>query len=159
MIFLRHSHDLVFIISMPRKTAFVLRWGPDSPHKCSVIWRAFTFHGFIMPLRNFSLNNTVKFIIQVAPHIPNFKCLLTRLAVVFCPIHWNQVSSWEWRCSWSSANRRCSNYIWMINNYIAYYSASCIRGFTVLLMYFLHCYSHIKSAQGGVSKNFTRQWT
>ena len=22
--------------------------------------------------------------------------------------------SWEWRCSWSSAGRRCFNYIWMI---------------------------------------------
>ena len=28
-----------------------------------------------------------------------------------CPIHWSQVLSWEWRCSWSSAERRCSNYI------------------------------------------------
>ena len=27
---------------------------------------------------------------------------------------------WEWRCSWSSADRRCSNYIWVINNFIAY---------------------------------------
>ena len=24
------------------------------------------------------------------------------------------------RCSWSSADRRCSNYIWVINNFIAY---------------------------------------
>ena len=31
-----------------------------------------------------------------------------------CPIHWSQVLSREWRCSWSSADRRCSNYIWMI---------------------------------------------
>ena len=30
------------------------------------------------------------------------------------------VLSWEWRCSWSSADRRCSNYIWVINNFIAY---------------------------------------
>ena len=35
-----------------------------------------------------------------------------------CPIHWSQVLSWEWRCSWSSADRRCSNYIWVINNLI-----------------------------------------
>ena len=28
--------------------------------------------------------------------------------------------SWEWRCSWSSADRRCSNYIWVINNLIAF---------------------------------------
>ena len=26
----------------------------------------------------------------------------------------------EWGCSWSSADRRCSNYIWVINNCIAY---------------------------------------
>ena len=25
-------------------------------------------------------------------------------------IHWSQVLSWEWRCSWSNADRRCSNY-------------------------------------------------
>ena len=36
-----------------------------------------------------------------------------------CPIHWSQVSSREWRCSWSSADRPCSNYIWVINNFIA----------------------------------------
>ena len=39
--------------------------------------------------------------------------------------------SWEWRCSWSSADRRCSNYIWMINNFIAYQGASYITDFTV----------------------------
>ena len=26
----------------------------------------------------------------------------------------------EWRCSWSSADRRCSNYIWVINSLIDY---------------------------------------
>ena len=35
------------------------------------------------------------------------------------PTHWSQVLSREWRCSWSSAERRCSNYIWVINNFIA----------------------------------------
>ena len=35
-----------------------------------------------------------------------------------CLIHWSQVLSWEWRYSWSSADRRCSNYIWMINNFL-----------------------------------------
>ena len=30
-----------------------------------------------------------------------------------CPIHWSQVFSREWGCSWSSADRRCSNYIWV----------------------------------------------
>ena len=37
-----------------------------------------------------------------------------------CPFHWSQVLSREWRCSWSSADRRCSNYFWVINNFIAY---------------------------------------
>ena len=32
--------------------------------------------------------------------------------------HWSQVLIWEWRCSWSSADRRCSNYIWVINNFL-----------------------------------------
>ena len=40
--------------------------------------------------------------------------------------------SWEWRCSWSSADRRCSNYIWVINNFIAFEGATYIRGFTVI---------------------------
>ena len=36
-----------------------------------------------------------------------------------CHIYWRQVLSREWRCSWSSADRRCSNYIWVINDLIA----------------------------------------
>ena len=32
-----------------------------------------------------------------------------------CPIHWRQVLSQEWRWSWSSADRLCCNYIWVIN--------------------------------------------
>ena len=35
--------------------------------------------------------------------------------------------SQEWRCKWSSADRWCSNYIWVINNLIAYSSPSYIR--------------------------------
>ena len=44
-----------------------------------------------------------------------------------CPIHWNQVLSREWRCSWSSADRRCSNYIWVINSFITYWGACYLR--------------------------------
>ena len=40
----------------------------------------------------------------------------------------------EWRCSWSCADRRCSNYIWVIDNFIAYKDASYIRGLTVVLI-------------------------
>ena len=47
-------------------------------------------------------------------------------------IYWTQVLSWEWRCSRSSADRWCSNYIWVINNFIAYWGASYIRGLQYL---------------------------
>ena len=47
-----------------------------------------------------------------------------------CPIHWSYVLSREWS-SWSSANRRCSNYIWVISNYIAYQGVTYIRVLTV----------------------------
>ena len=59
-----------------------------------------------------------------------------------CPIHWSQVWSREWRCSWSSADRRCSNYIWVINNFIALSGAPYIRGLTVTCLpskYIAYC--------------------
>ena len=37
----------------------------------------------------------------------------------------------EWRCSWIRADRRCSNYIWVINNFIALSWVSYIRCLTV----------------------------
>ena len=49
-----------------------------------------------------------------------------------CPIHRSQVLSREWRCSWSSADRRCSNYIWVINTFITSQCAAYIRGLTVV---------------------------
>ena len=49
-----------------------------------------------------------------------------------CPIHWSHVLSPEWRCSWSSADRRCSNYIWVINNFIAFWGVAYIIGLMVL---------------------------
>ena len=51
-----------------------------------------------------------------------------------CPIHWSQVLSWEWRCIWSSGDRRCSNYIWVINNFIAYQGVTYTRGFTGIII-------------------------
>ena len=47
--------------------------------------------------------------------------------------YWSQVLSGEWRCSWSSADRRCSNYIWLINNLIVYKGAAYIRDLTVIV--------------------------
>ena len=49
-----------------------------------------------------------------------------------CPIYWSQALSLEWRCSWSNADRRCSNYICVINNLIAS-GATYIRGLRLVL--------------------------
>ena len=56
------------------------------------------------------------------------KCFSTRLSVVL--MKFSQVLSQEWRCSWSSADRRCSKYSWVINNCIAYCGATYIRCLT-----------------------------
>ena len=55
-----------------------------------------------------------------------------------CPIHWGYVLGREWRSSWSSADRRCSNYIWVIKNVIAYLGATNIRDFTVRILEILN---------------------
>ena len=52
-------------------------------------------------------------------------------------IHWSQVLSWEWRCSWSSADRWCSNYIWVIKNLINKTKVCHIKGLAVVeIMWF-----------------------
>ena len=56
-----------------------------------------------------------------------------------CTIYQSQVLSREWRCSWSSADRRCSNYISVINTLIVYFSVPYIRDLTVCLMYCRIC--------------------
>ena len=50
----------------------------------------------------------------------HFKEILVLYCDCLCRIPWSQTLSREWRCSWSSADRRCSNYIWVIGNFIAY---------------------------------------
>ena len=49
------------------------------------------------------------------------------------PIQGSQVLSREQKCSLRSADRRCSNYIWVIDNFIAYLGAAYIRDLTVML--------------------------
>ena len=60
--------------------------------------------------------------------------------ICICPIHWSQVLSREWRCSWSSASRRCSNYIWLIKNFIAHEGGFFIIYLTVYLIIETHSY-------------------
>ena len=75
---------------------------------------------YVYPSMSVQLNSvTVKPLVQVAPN-PKVQMFLVSSCSCFRSIHWSQVLSWEWRCSWSSADTRCSNYIWVINNFIAY---------------------------------------
>ena len=59
---------------------------------------------------------------------------LVSSCICLCPIHWSRVLCQEWRCSWGSTDRRCSNYIWVINNFIAYWGVAYIRGFTIVYL-------------------------
>ena len=57
--------------------------------------------------------------------------ILVSSCMCLCPFYWSRMLSGEWRCSCSSADRRCSNYIWLINNLIAHWGASYIKGLMV----------------------------
>ena len=46
----------------------------------------------------------------------------------------SQMLSREWRCCWSNAVRWSSNYIWVINSFIAHWGASYIKCLTVFIM-------------------------
>ena len=56
---------------------------------------------------------------------------------------WSQVFSRERRCSWSSADRRCYNYIWEISNFIAFSGAAYIRGLAVYRLGLFVSYAHV----------------
>ena len=60
------------------------------------------------------------------------KWFSSRLAVVCAQSTEAKCLSRNWRCSWSSADRRCSNYIWVIDNFIANLGATYITDLTVL---------------------------
>ena len=53
-----------------------------------------------------------------------------------------QALSQEGRCSWSSTDRRCSNYIWVISSFIAYWGVTYIRGLTVVFCEIRACISN-----------------
>ena len=77
--------------------------------------------------------SSVKSLIQGAPN-PKTEMILISSCSRLCPIHWSHVLSREWRYSWSSADRRCSKYIWVINNLIANSGAPYIRDLTVYIL-------------------------
>ena len=60
----------------------------------------------------------------------NYMFLVSSYSCLY-QIHRSQVLSPEWWCIWSSAGRRGSNYMWVINKIITYLGKAYIRGLTV----------------------------
>ena len=80
------------------------------------------------PLQGLHMSNEYRYTCNIGVPTQN---LNVSFCSCLCPIHWSQVLSQDWRCNWSSADRRCSSYVWMMNNVIAYQVAFCIRGLTI----------------------------
>ena len=84
-----------------------------------------------------------------SPNVP-----VSRLVLQWIEL-WSQVLEWrclkhvEWRLSWSSADRRCSNFIWVISNFIANSGVTYIRGlivcYNLLVVHWLS--GHVHSSQ------------
>ena len=64
--------------------------------------------------------------------ITKLKWFTSRIAVDFAKSIEARFEVLKWRCSWSNADRRCSNYIWVINYFIAYPGATYIKGLTII---------------------------
>ena len=63
--------------------------------------------------------------------------ILVSSCTCLCPIHWSQVLSREWRCSWSSTDRRCSNYIWVIDNFVDNKVLLILEAWQRMFLYFI----------------------
>ena len=79
-----------------------------------LILSTFTIHSRLIRLNNYRKVSNIR-----RTKSKTWMVLVPSCSSIYL-IHWSQVSSWEWRYSWSSADRRCSNYIWVINNLIVY---------------------------------------
>ena len=101
---------------------------PPTTVPCSLLFHL--SHSQTSLSNNNFLQDTVKSLIYDAPN-PKTYMIIVLSCSCLCPIHWSQVLSREWRCSWSSADSRCSNYIWVISNFNANQGATYIRGLMI----------------------------
>ena len=100
----------------------VLKWNVErTPSQCLLI-NAYVTHG-----DNYRRTSDIR---RTKSQNLNF---LVSSCSCFCPIHWSRVWSRQWRCSWVSAERLCSIYIWVINNFIAYCNAAYIGDLTYVM--------------------------
>ena len=108
----------IWLMKVPCIT--ISQHSPDEEHierpawHCIMIQHLMVLHIYYLKQFQNSIPYTVKSLRYNMHQITKFKWISIRLAIVFCAVHWSR----EWRWSWSSANRRCSNYIWVINKFI-----------------------------------------
>ena len=81
-----------------------------------LVLRASIRIAFVQYIYNFTYSQTS----NISAPTPQTYMFLAPPCSCLCSIHWSQVLSWEWICSSNSADRRCSNYIWVINKFIVY---------------------------------------
>ena len=69
-----------------------------------------------------------------------------------CPIHWSQVLSWEWRCSWSSADRRYQQFHCLLrcDLYWMFY------GIIITLSWFTNFHNNLSLTGDNRNLNFVR---
>ena len=107
------------------------RWPVNFPHKWPVTRKIFPFDDVIMPLDQnsgipvnsklhkicymYTLYRKISNIRRTKSQNLNDSRLVLQLSLPN-PLKTGR----EWRCRWSSADRRCSNYIWEIDTVIAY---------------------------------------
>ena len=103
---------------------------PQRPCHVCVAWRIMmttqiwntTSRFLVFSLRHGSAvkNNTYRKISNTRrTKSPNLNASRLSSCSYICPIQWSQVLSREWRSCRGSADRRCSNYIWVMDNIIA----------------------------------------
>ena len=85
----------------------VIRYG------CHYLLRVIMYIHWFLATNSRHIMSTVKSLINHPPN-PKTQTLLVSACSCLCAIYWSQVLNREWRCSWNSAERRCSNYIWDI---------------------------------------------
>ena len=117
ILWLRHEHVLL--------SPGMIFWCSDLD--CSCLW---IVDLYTLARASVALMELSSFVVKkhIRKNSNNIKCtkyqnlnmFLVLACSYLCTICWNQALSGEWRCSWSSADRQCSNYIWVINNLIAY---------------------------------------
>ena len=125
--------DIEILNGLKWTQALETKWAQNHQENPDLLWQFFGSQTGIM--RNYpgTYGNLTSCQTSYIRHAPNPKTQMFLISSCsrLCPIHWSQVLSWEWRCSWSSTDRRCSNYIWVINSFNAYSGVPYIRGFTV----------------------------